>query len=73
MIQTKDEILAAAMTLPPDARTEVAERLLESVEESIELAWVEEARARLRDLEAGRARTIPADNVFRAIDARLGR
>jgi putative addiction module component (TIGR02574 family) len=71
MTQTKDQILAAAMSLPPEARTEVAERLLDSLQESIDEAWVEEARARLRDLDEGRARTIPADEVFRALDERL--
>ena len=78
---TKDfsakQIIAAALKLPPKVKVKLAEELLESVEPldqaEIDQAWVVEVRRRLQDLEEGKAHTIPAEEVFRSIDARLKR
>jgi putative addiction module component (TIGR02574 family) len=72
---TTDDILAAAMRLPPQDRTKLAERLLDSVEPidqaEIDAAWVVEVRRRIREVEEGNAELIPAEEAFRAIDQRL--
>jgi putative addiction module component (TIGR02574 family) len=74
---TQDDIIAAAMTLPPDVKVKLAEKLLDSAEpidqKQIDALWVIEIRRRLQDLEEGRAHTIPAEEVFRSLDARLNR
>jgi putative addiction module component (TIGR02574 family) len=70
-----NEIIAAAMKLPSETKLKLVEQLLDSVEPldqaEIDRAWVVEVRRRLKDLEEGKAHTIPAEDVFAAIDARL--
>ena len=72
---TTDDILAAALRLPPQDRTKLAEQLLDSVEPldqaDIDAAWVVEVRRRMKEVEGGAVRLIPADEVFRAIDERF--
>ncbi len=63
-----DAVEAEAMKLEIDARARLAERLILSLdappeEENLSL-WVAEAERRLRELRAGTAREIPADEVF---------
>ena len=74
MSLSEDEILSAAMSLSPQAKARVAERLVSSMDAdeqvAIDALWVVEIRRRLRDLEEGKAHTIPAEEVFKAIDAR---
>jgi putative addiction module component (TIGR02574 family) len=69
--------MAAAMGLSPDDKVKLAEKLLESVEaadpKEIEELWLVEARRRLQELQEGTAHTIPAEDVFRSLDARLNR
>ena len=74
---TQDDIIAAAMTLPKAVKVKLAEQLLDSAEpidqEEIDALWVIEIRRRLQDLDEGKAHTIPAEEVFRSLDARLNR
>jgi putative addiction module component (TIGR02574 family) len=74
MSLTEEEILSAAMSLPPEAKARVAEKLVNSVDADeqaeIDALLVVEVRRRLRDLEEGRAHTIPAEDVFKSIEAR---
>jgi putative addiction module component (TIGR02574 family) len=65
----RDELEAEIMKLNLDERARLAERIILSLdapsdEENLRL-WVTEAERRLRDLRAGRAREIPAEDVFR--------
>lgn len=75
MTQTAEQIIAAALTLPAEVKVQLAEQLLDSLKPTdraeIDEAWIAEARRRLRDLDEGRAHTIPADEVFRRLDAQL--
>ena len=77
MIQSTDEILAAALALPAEARIMVAEQLLDSVgpvnQTDVDAEWVTEAQRRLRELNEGKAQTVSAEEVFRSLDVRLGR
>lgn len=69
------EIEEQAMQLPPKERSELAHRLIVSLEgkpedtpEAIAKAWDEEIARRVADMEAGRTEWIPAEEVFKEID-----
>ena len=70
------ELEEQALRLPPKERSELAHRLLVSLEgepedspEAIAKAWDEEIARRVADMDAGRTKWIPADEVFKEIDA----
>jgi putative addiction module component (TIGR02574 family) len=70
------EIEAQALSLPPKERSELVHRLLVSLDgepedspEAIAKAWDEEIERRVADMDAGRTKWIPADEVFKEIDA----
>ena len=70
------EIEAQAMQLPLKERGELAHRLIVSLDgepedspEAIAQAWDEEIARRVADMDAGRTKWIPADEVFKEIDA----
>lgn len=69
------EIEEQAMQLTPKERSELAHRLIVSLEgkpedtpEAIAKAWDEEIARRVADMEAGRTEWIPAEEVFKEID-----
>ena len=69
MAMNDEQLEAAIMKLNLDARARLAEKLILSLdapsdEENLRL-WVAEAERRLRDLREGRAKEIPAEEVFR--------
>lgn len=70
---TIDQLRSEAFKLPHHERARLAKELIESLDEDVELerAWYEEAERRLRELESGDARTIPADQVFAEARARV--
>ena len=64
-----EQLEAEIMKLQLDARARLAEKRILSLdapsdEENLRL-WVAEAERRLRDLREGRAKEIPAEEVFR--------
>src|SRR5262249_15253335 len=63
-----DKIKQAAMTLSPNERVLLADQLYMSVSEKeqadIEAEWVAEAERRIREVDEGRAKTIPGDQVL---------
>ena len=69
-----DDVLNDALALPLDARARLAESLLSSLDEAgedadaaaLEQEWLAEVARRAADIDAGRVRTIPATEVFRA-------
>lgn len=54
-----ESVLNAALRLPEAEREELADRLLESLDE-VEAEWDEEIRGRLDDIRSGRVTPIPA-------------
>ena len=69
MAMNDEQLEAEIMKLDMDARARLAEKLILSLdapsdEENLRL-WVAEAERRLRDLREGRAKEIPAEEVFR--------
>jgi putative addiction module component (TIGR02574 family) len=76
MAATLKEIEALALELPIKERSELAHRLIVSLDgepegtpEEIAKAWDEEIARRVADMDAGRTQWIPADQVFAEIDA----
>mgnify|MGYP003864589053 CR=1 FL=1 len=71
MINTFDDIIRAALTLPPDARAVLADHLLKSLDAPdqaiVDAAWAEVAEQRIQDVQQGSVRLIPADQVFQAL------
>jgi putative addiction module component (TIGR02574 family) len=65
---TSEEIFRDAMALPPDARAELAERLIGSLAEDVSLevrtAQLAEVRRRIAEVESGEATLIPGDEVL---------
>ena len=68
------KLLEKALKLPVEARAAVAGSLIESLDETIdedvEAAWAEEIGRRIRDLDSGKAKTVPWSKARRMI---LGR
>ena len=69
------ELEEQALRLPPKERSELAHRLIVSLDgepedspEAIAKAWDEEIARRVTDMDAGRTKWIPADEVFKEID-----
>ena len=59
----------AALSLPPDERAALAEKLLLSLDEpteaELERTWLSEAAHRARELDRGEVQAIPAEDVRR--------
>ena len=72
-----ETLTAEALKLPPDQRATLADKLVESLDPSddpeIRRAWETEIDRRIADVESGRAKTIPAEQVFAEIRASLKR
>jgi putative addiction module component (TIGR02574 family) len=64
-----DELRKQAMSLPPEARADLASSLIdsldESVDEDVEAAWQQEIARRVEELESGKVKTIPWAEVRR--------
>lgn len=63
------ELLKKALSLPDKERADLAASLIDSldtaVDDDAEVAWQEEIARRLQDVEAGKVKTIPWDEVRR--------
>jgi len=72
---TNEQLENEALKLKPEARAELAEKLLRSLEdlsdEEIQRLWAEEAVRRDADLDAGRASMRDAADVFKEARARI--
>lgn len=73
---SKDEIFRAALSLSQEVRAELADRLLESLDESdqdqeeIDRLWAREAEDRLAAYERGEIAAIPGEEVFASLKLR---
>ena len=72
---TTEQVQNEALKLKPEARAELAERPLRSLEdlsdEDIERLWAEEAVRRDTELDSGTASMRDAEDVFRDARARI--
>ena len=71
MTTDTSKLLEEALKLPVEARAALAGSLIESldetVEEDAEAAWAEEIARRVRELDSGKAKTIPWSEARRMI------
>lgn len=67
------ELEAQVLSLAPQDRAHLLERLIESFEpdSEVERAWVEEALRREADVKAGRSRMIPGEEALARARARI--
>ena len=66
MLKT-DELLNEAMSLPVELRAQLADELLKSLnpaQAEIDALWAVEAEKRVAEIEAGKAKLIPGEEVF---------
>jgi len=76
---TRTEILQAVLALPPDERLTVAREIVLSVESEggdlseaeWDAAWADEAERRHREVEEGKVKMIPGDEVMARVRAIL--
>ena len=64
------DLLKRALSLPTDERAALANSLLDSLEpqdESVQEAWDKEVARRMNDLKAGRATTVPWEELHRQL------
>lgn len=74
MLDNFDEILIAALSLPPGARAMLVDHLLGSLDgpdqKRIDALWAEEAERRLREIEEGKVEAIDGELVMQRLRAR---
>jgi putative addiction module component (TIGR02574 family) len=74
MARQLDELASEALELTRESRAALAKRLLDSLEdpsiEGLGEGWVVEAERRYEELKAGRARSIPSEEVFAKLESR---
>ena len=67
MTQEAQELLRKALSLPENERAELAGNLISSldttVDEDVDAAWQLEVERRRRDLQSGKVKTVPWDEV----------
>ena len=66
-----EKVLDEALSLPAEARIDLVEKLLESLnlptQEEVDRLWAEEAERRVSQVDKGEAELIPAEEVFARI------
>lgn len=76
-MSTFEEILSAALALPPGMRAALADHLLASRDgedqKRIDTLWAEEAERRIREIDEGKVETIDGELVMRELRSRRRR
>jgi len=75
MVDT-NELISMAESLPIDIKTELIDKLLNSLNPSqkgIDELWAEEAEQRVAEIKDGEVSTIPGEEVFEQIRDRLSK
>ena len=69
-----DEILNAALSLPPGARAMLADHLRESLDakdqKRIDAIWAEEAERRMEEIRQGKVQPLDGESVMRRLRSR---
>jgi putative addiction module component (TIGR02574 family) len=79
MSDKKKEVLEAALALTADERAEIAEQLLESLEErdasldqvAIDASWAAEADRRYQAYKRGEMNSVPIEDVLQMLKGRM--
>ena len=74
MTTTNDRVIDEALSLPSNVRLSLVEKLLTSlnlpIDKEINRLWAEEAERRVSQIEEGKAKLVPGDEVFAKIRAK---
>ncbi|MFH0726093.1 MAG: addiction module protein [Pseudomonadota bacterium] len=74
MATIDDRVIEDALSLPADIRLNLIEKLLVSlnlpIDEEIDRIWAQEAEQRISEIEEGKAKLVPGDDVFAKIRAK---
>ena len=73
MSKTED-LIAEAVSLPVEIRTQIIDKLLQSLNPSwkdIDELWAKEAEKRVEEIKTGEVKTVPGEKVFKKIRDRL--
>ncbi len=65
------EIVEAALQLSPEQREEVINDLWASLDGDLGDEWEDEIQRRVKDVDDGRVKTIPAEEVFSRLEIRF--
>ena len=69
------EIEEKIRSLSPEAKTELVRSLIAELDgpadRDVELAWLEEAQRRYREVSTGKVTGVPGEQVFKNLHARL--
>lgn len=76
METTHERVIDEALSLPADARLNLIEELLTSlnlpISEDVERLWAEESERRVSQIQEGKAKLIPGEEVFARIREKYG-
>lgn len=74
MAENYEEVMGAALSLPPGLRAMLAEHLLESLDaesqREIDAKWAAEAESRIAEIDNGQVTLVPADEVLNKLKSR---
>ena len=74
MPKTNDRVIDEALSLPSNVRLSLVEKLLTSlnlpIDKEINRLWAEEAERRVSQIEEGKAKLVPGEEVFAKIRAK---
>ena len=77
MERAEDKVIEEALSLPADVRLSLIEKLLLSlnlpIDEEIDRIWAEEAEYRISQIEEGKVKLVPGDEVFKKIRKKYGK
>lgn len=77
MAATNDRVVEEALSLPADVRLSLIEKLLTSlnlpIDDQIDHLWAEEAERRVSQIEEGKIKLVPGEEVFAKIRAKHGK
>lgn len=71
---TTKRLIKEIESLPIEERARVADSVLKTlnpVDQEIEKQWIDIAEKRLKDLESGKVKSIPGEEVFKKIQRRF--
>lgn len=70
MTANAEQVLANALSLPPNERAQLAEKLFASLDisqDELDRLWAKEADSRIDAYERGEIKAIPAEKIFKSI------
>jgi len=77
MPTTNDRVIDEALSLPSNVRLSLVEKLLTSlnlpIDKEINRLWAEEVERRVSQIEEGKAKLVPGEEVFAKIRAKHGK